>query len=70
MPFARPLTTVFGAPVHFDLAAAKLKEEDQTLDAFVDAYHAQYVAALIKLYDAHKAKYAAAGVAQELRIIE
>jgi hypothetical protein len=70
MPFARPLTCVVGAPLHFDLAATKLKEEDQNLDAFVDAYHAQYVAALQALYDAHKGEYAAAGRTQEMRIVE
>lgn len=59
MPYARPLNVVVGAPLEFDCSKV-LREnpEGANLDAFVDAYHEQYVAALKKLWNTHKDKYA------------
>jgi len=59
MPYPKPLNVVVGAPVEFD-ASELLKEnpEGANLDAFVDVYHEQYVAALKQLWATHKDKYA------------
>lgn len=60
MPYAKPLNVVVGAPVEFD-ATQVLKDnpEGANLDAFVEAYHAQYTQAFKALWDSHKDKYAA-----------
>jgi 2-acylglycerol O-acyltransferase 2 len=59
MPYPKPLNVVVGGAVEFD-SSKVLKEhpEDANLDMFVDAYHEQYVAALKKLWNDHKDKYA------------
>ena len=60
MPYPKPLNVVVGAPVEFDSSKVlRDNPENANLDTFADAYHEQYVAALKKLWDTHKDKYAA-----------
>ncbi|KAF6248759.1 diacylglycerol acyltransferase [Scenedesmus sp. NREL 46B-D3] len=69
MPFKRPLHTVVGAPVEFDPSAALKDYPEAGLDQLVDAYHAQYVAALKQLWNEHKDKYDS-GRRKSLDIVE
>jgi hypothetical protein len=69
MPFSRPLHTVVGAPVEFDPSAALKDNPEAGLDQLVDAYHAQYVAALKQLWNDHKDKYDS-GRRKSLDIVE
>ncbi|XP_048338711.1 diacylglycerol O-acyltransferase 2-like [Sphaerodactylus townsendi] len=50
LPFPRPVTTVIGEPV-------TVPKIEQPSSRTVDAYHAMYVQALLKLFNDHKAKY-------------
>lgn len=69
MPYNKPLHTVVGAPVDFDASQVLRDNPEAGLDQFVDAYHAQYVAALKKLWNDHKDKYDS-GRRKSLDIVE
>jgi len=58
MPYPKPLNVVVGGAVDFDPSKVLQDNPEAGLDQFVDAYHEQYVAAVKKLYDQHKEKYA------------
>jgi hypothetical protein len=58
MPYPKPLNVVVGAAVDFDPSKVLQDNPEAGLDQFVDAYHEQYVAAVKKLYDQYKEKYA------------
>ncbi len=45
MPFPKPLNVVVGAPVAFDVARCPGGENVESLDAMVDAFHAQVLSA-------------------------
>lgn len=50
LPFARPVTTVVGPPIHVDRCASPTREQ-------ADALHAAYCRSLVELFEAHKANY-------------
>eukprot|EP00877_Chromochloris_zofingiensis_P002359 jgi/Chrzof1/12123/Cz06g22030.t1_DGAT2G[v5.2] len=68
MPYPRPLNVVVGKPVSFDPSSLDLNKE-QSLDVFVDAYHAQYKTALQDLWQQHKNTFAKER-RRSLRIVE
>ena len=58
MPFARPVTTVVGSPLHVDRCEHPSREQ-------VDALHAAYCRCLEELFEKHKANY---GIAPETHL--